>query len=116
MKSGKQTKALILLTLFIGVIGITFASQLLSPKSLNHKQDNVEIVEGIEDSAHDWLVRVADAEKEPLSQRVLEYFHDDFVRDFHSSLDIVQLLSFTSVIKLHEADTKLFLDNCQFLI
>jgi hypothetical protein len=116
MKSGKQTKAVILLTLFIGVIGMTFVNQLLSQKCLNHEQDNVEIVKGIEDGAHHWLVRVVDGEKEPLSQRVLEYFDDDFVRDFHSSLDILQLLSFTSVIKLHEADTKLFLDNCQILI
>jgi hypothetical protein len=115
MKFGTKGKALLLLTLFIGVLATSFACQLLQEKKAPPER-GISILKGLDEDDQHWAVRVNESEKEGLSLRVLENFNATLALFFHGTLSNLQIIAFSSSSKVYKAEIKLFLDFRKILI
>lgn len=115
MKLGTQGKALLLLTLFLGVLATSFACQLLQEKKAPLKE-GISILKSLDEDDEHWAVRVTETEKEGLSLRLLENFNATLALFFYGTLSNLQISSFSFSSKLYKAETKLFLNFRKILI
>jgi hypothetical protein len=115
MKFGTKGKALLLLTLFIGVLATSFACQLLQEKK-DPLDRGISILKSLDEDDQHWAVRVNEAEKENLSLRILENFDATLAVFFHGTLSNLHVIAFSVTTKLYKAENKLFLDFRKILI